>query len=95
MGRRDLADGVPRHEVWGHTPVPPQSRQSDLEGKEGGLSVGDVLEPEFSAVPPEATVLEVVFELSVKNRTKVFVVEDGRLIGVVDRIRVLDRILSP
>jgi len=63
--------------------------------EEGGLSVGDVLEPEFSAVPPEATVLEVVFELSVKNRTKVFVVEDGRLIGVVDRIRVLDRILSP
>lgn len=63
--------------------------------EEGGLSVGDVLETSVSALPPDATILEVVFELSVKGHTKVFVVEEGRLVGVIDRIRVLDRILSP
>lgn len=63
--------------------------------EEGGLHVRDVLEPTVSAVGPDATILEVVFELSVKGHTKVFVVDDGRLVGVIDRIRVLDRILSP
>ena len=63
--------------------------------EEGGLHVRDVLETEFAALPPDATILEIVFELSVKGHTKVFVVENERLVGVVDRIRVLDRILSP
>ena len=55
----------------------------------------DVLETDCAALPPDATILEIVFELSVKGHTKVFVVENERLVGVVDRIRVLDRILSP
>ena len=63
--------------------------------EEAGLLVRDVLESDFAALPPDATILEVVFELSVKSHTKVFVVEEERLVGVIDRIRVLDRILSP
>lgn len=59
------------------------------------LTAGDVMSTEYAAVTPEATVLEVVFLLAVKRFPKVFVVDDEhRLIGVIDRIRVIDRILN-
>lgn len=61
---------------------------------ESTLLVRDVMSTKFAALPPDATVLEVVFALSVQGHPKVFVVEDDRLIGVIDSIRVVDRILS-
>ena len=61
---------------------------------ESTLRAKDVMSPRFAALPPDATVLEVVFALSVQGHPKVFVVEDERLIGVIDSIRVVDRILS-
>ncbi|MCB9779065.1 MAG: CBS domain-containing protein [Alphaproteobacteria bacterium] len=63
--------------------------------KEAKLVAADVMSQDYAALPPDATVLEVVFALAVQGHPKVYVVEDGRLIGVIDRIRVLDRILSP
>lgn len=55
----------------------------------------DVMTTDFSALPPTATLLEVVFELAVKKHPKVYVVdEDHILLGVIDRIRVIDRILN-
>lgn len=54
----------------------------------------DVMSTRFAAVPETATLLEVVFELSVRNHEKVFVVRDGKRIGVIDRSAVLSRILS-
>ncbi len=61
---------------------------------ESTLLARDVMSTKFAALPPDATVLEVVFALSVQGHPKVFVVEDDRLIGVIDSIRVVDRILS-
>ena len=61
---------------------------------ESTLLVKDVMSTRFAALPPDATVLEVVFAISVQGHPKVFVVEDDRLIGVIDSIRVIDRILS-
>ncbi len=63
--------------------------------KEQSLLARDVMQRNPLTLPPDATVLEVVFALTVKKAPKVFVVEaDGRLVGVLDRIRVIDRILE-
>ena len=61
---------------------------------ESTLLAKDVMSTDVAALPPDATVLEVVFALSVQRHPKVFVVENDRLIGVIDSIRVVDRILS-
>lgn len=63
--------------------------------KEETLHVRDVMNRNYVTLPPDATALEVVFELSVKHYPKVYVVDKaGRLLGVIDRIRVLDRIFN-
>ena len=54
----------------------------------------EVMSHEFSALPEDATLLEVVFELAVKRFSKVYVVDRGRRVGVIDRILVLDRVLN-
>ena len=54
----------------------------------------DVMSQDFSALPESATLLEVVFELAVKRHSKVWVVEEGRRIGVIDRMLVLDRVIN-
>lgn len=62
---------------------------------ESTLKVQDVMSPPIATVSPDATILEVVFQLSVKKHPKVYVVDpDRRLLGVIDRIRVLDRIFD-
>lgn len=63
--------------------------------EESSLTVRDVMTPPQATVSPDATILEVVFLLSVKKHPKVYVVDaDRRLVGVIDRIRVLDRIFD-
>lgn len=54
----------------------------------------DVMTQDYAAVSEDATILEVVFELSVRKRPKVFVVRDGILVGIIDRTAVLDRVLN-
>lgn len=54
----------------------------------------DVMSRDFSALPEDATLLEVVFELAVKRHAKVYVVDQGRRVGVIDRILVLDRVIN-
>lgn len=57
-------------------------------------TAGDIMTTDFSALPEDATMLEVIFELSVHRRPKVFVVRDGILCGIIDRIAVLNRVLN-
>jgi CBS domain-containing protein len=46
-------------------------------------------------VPPSATLIEVIFLLSVKRYLKVFVTNpEGKLLGVIDRLAVLDRAIN-
>lgn len=55
---------------------------------------GDIMTQDYAALPEDATLLEVVFELSVHRHPKVFVVRDGVLVGIIDRIAVLNRVLN-
>ncbi len=54
----------------------------------------DVMTSDFAAIPETATLLEIVFELAVHQRPKVYVVRDGKHLGVIDRILVLDRVIN-
>ena len=42
---------------------------------------------------PTATIIEIVFELTAHDRQLVYVVEEGRLLGVIDRFSIVDKIL--
>lgn len=57
-------------------------------------TAGDIMTPDFMVVPEDATMLEVIFELCVHRRPKVFVVRDGILCGIIDRIAVMNRVLN-
>ncbi|MBN1593752.1 MAG: PTS sugar transporter subunit IIA [Candidatus Coatesbacteria bacterium] len=54
----------------------------------------DVMSQDYVTVPPTATLLEIVFALTVRKQPKVYVVKDSKCIGVIDRTTVLDRILN-
>ena len=57
-------------------------------------SAGDVMSSDFAAVSEDATLMEIVYLLSVKNYAKAHVVRDGVKVGTIDRIAVLDRVLN-
>lgn len=62
---------------------------------EGSMTAEDIMDDEISTVPPTATLIEVIFQLSVKKRLKVFVTNpNGKLMGVIDRLAVLDRAIN-
>lgn len=54
----------------------------------------DVMSQSYATVPKSATLLEIVFELAVHKRSKVYVVDKGKQIGVIDSILVLDRVIN-
>jgi len=55
----------------------------------------DVMLTECCVLPPDATLLEVIFELTVKQRAAVYVADkQGKLLGVVDQSTVLDQVLN-
>ena len=60
----------------------------------GDLTVKDIYEKGSSTISKNATLLEIIFEMTVKNKSKLFVVEeDYTLLGVIDRFCVIDKIL--
>ncbi len=62
--------------------------------EESKSTAGDIMQQNYATIPPDATIIEVVFILTVKKHIQVYVVEEGRCIGVIDRTEVLDRILD-
>ncbi len=44
-------------------------------------------------IGPDATLIEIVFELTSHDRQLVYVVEEGKLLGVIDRFSIVDKIL--
>jgi len=58
-----------------------------------GIKVKDRLNKEAAAIARDATLLEIVFQLAVKNRQKLFVVDRGKLVGELDRFNIIDKIL--
>jgi CBS domain-containing protein len=55
---------------------------------------GDVMSADYAAVSEDATLMEIIYLLAVRNYPKAHVVRDGRKVGTIDRILVLDRILN-
>lgn len=62
--------------------------------KQRTKTAGDVMSRHFSTLDESATLLEVVFELAVRRHPKVYVTREGRLVGVIDRFLLLDRVLN-
>ena len=57
------------------------------------LKVKDVYNPVASVISKDATLMEIVFEMTTKNKQKLFISDGGRLIGVIDRFSIIDKIL--
>ncbi len=57
-------------------------------------TAGDLMSRDFAVVEEDATLLEVVFLLSVRHYPRVYVCRNGKLAGAVDRIAVLHRVFN-
>jgi PTS system nitrogen regulatory IIA component len=61
---------------------------------EAKATARDVMSSDFAAIKEEATLMEIVYLLSVRRYSKIYVVSDGVVVGVIDRAAVVDRILN-
>jgi mannitol/fructose-specific phosphotransferase system IIA component (Ntr-type) len=57
------------------------------------LTVKDLYEPTASSISMDATLIEMIFEMTAKNRSRLFVTNEGQLVGEVDRFSIIDKIL--
>jgi mannitol/fructose-specific phosphotransferase system IIA component (Ntr-type) len=57
------------------------------------LKVKDFLKEECATVDYSATLLEIIFLLTTKAYPRLFVLKDEKLVGLIDRFSILDRIL--
>ncbi len=56
--------------------------------------VGDVkINRETPVVGPDATLMEIIFEMTAKNKQYLYVVENSKLLGVIDRFTIVDKVL--
>jgi mannitol/fructose-specific phosphotransferase system IIA component (Ntr-type)/CBS domain-containing protein len=61
---------------------------------ESSVCAGDLMTMEYAELNPKSTLIEAIFELSVKHHNKVYVTDDGKLVGVIDRLSVIDRAIN-
>ena len=61
---------------------------------EARSTADQVMSKDFASVNESATLMEIVYLLSVKKHSTVFVTRDGKLCGTINRITVLDNILN-
>ncbi|MCK9554836.1 PTS sugar transporter subunit IIA [bacterium] len=57
------------------------------------LKVESIVNKNCTTVSEDATLLEIVFQLAVKNNQKLFVVKHGKLEGEIDRFSIIDKVL--
>ena len=62
--------------------------------KHTNFTAGEVMSSSYACLDEEATLIEVVFELAVRGHPKVYVTRAGRLVGVIDRDLLLDKVLN-
>ncbi len=62
--------------------------------EEAHSKVADLMNNDFCALPPDATIMEMVFALIIRKYPKIYIVKDGVLEGVVDQPLVLERIIN-
>jgi PTS system nitrogen regulatory IIA component len=58
------------------------------------MNAGDLMTADYAEVGRQNTLIEVIFLLSVKQRTRVYVTDAGKLVGTIGRIAVLDRAVN-
>jgi len=61
--------------------------------EESKSTAGDLMSKDFCTMSPDATIMEIVFALGVLKYPKIWVVEDGKRIGVIDRIGLLRNVV--
>ncbi len=61
---------------------------------EANATAGDAMSSDFAAVNEDATLMEIVYLFSVRKYPKIYVVRNGKVAGVIDRMVVVDRILN-
>jgi nitrogen PTS system EIIA component len=60
----------------------------------GNLMVSDFYKKGDSAIQDSATLMEIIFDMTVKKKPKLFVIkEDGKIAGVIDRFCIIDKVL--
>lgn len=70
----------------------PSEKYFEVEARS---TAGKVMSKDFAVMPVDATLLEIVFLLAVKKHPKVYIEdENGKCVGVIDRIVVLDRVIN-
>jgi predicted transcriptional regulator len=57
------------------------------------LKVRDLYDPGTSNVHKDTTLVEVIFQMTSKNRTELYVLDGDKLAGTIDRFSIIDRIL--
>jgi len=56
--------------------------------------IGDLrFKQQIPAVKPDATIMEIIFKMTVEDEELLYVVEDGKLLGIIDRYSIIDKIL--
>jgi PTS system nitrogen regulatory IIA component len=58
-----------------------------------GLKVKDLYDHDVGTISPDTTLMEIIFQMTAKNRSHLFVIENSKLIGVINRFSIIDRIL--
>ena len=57
------------------------------------LKVKDIYSKNVNQISKNTSLMEIIFEMTTKNKLKLYVVDSGKLIGVIDRFSVIDKIL--
>lgn len=57
------------------------------------LKVSDLYDHKTAAIQKDTTLMEIVFEMTAKNKSHLFVIDGTRLVGVVDRFSIIHMIL--
>ena len=57
------------------------------------LLIKDIYNHRAPSVNEDITLMEIIFEMTVKNHAVLYVVDDGKLTGIIDRFSIIDKIL--
>jgi len=62
--------------------------------KKASTKVGEILRRDFVAIEPRTPLTEVIARMTQRGVAKLFVVDGGRLVGVIDNFSIIDKVLS-
>lgn len=62
--------------------------------KEAHSTAADIMSTDYATVETTSTMMEIIYLLAVRNYSKIYVLNNGKLVGIIDRIAVLDKVLN-